>query len=223
VSVVVRDNGIGIPAEMLPQIFDLFTQVDATSNRAQGGLGIGLTLVRSLVEMHGGTVAARSAGPNTGSEFEVRLPLLQPAEVRERGGSAAADAPRVSHPRRRVMVVDDNRDAAETLTAFLRDAGHEVDITFDGESALRKALEFRPDLMLVDIGLPRMTGHELVQQLRASPALARTIFVAVTGYGQDHDRNASRAAGFDDHWTKPLDPESLLTYMDALPATKVAT
>jgi two-component system CheB/CheR fusion protein len=216
-EVSVRDNGIGIAPDMLPRIFDLFTQVDATPGRSQGGLGIGLTLVRTLVEMHGGTVEARSAGAGQGSEFVVRLPALHDANEAVTQGSADRPSPqRVRSPTdggatRRVLVVDDNVDSLQSLTEVLEELGHEVRAAPDGETALELARQFRPHVMLVDIGLPGMNGYDLARSLRRTPELQQAILVALTGYGREEDRRASMEAGFNDHWVKPIGLDMLAT------------
>jgi len=204
----VRDTGMGIPAEMLGCVFDLFMQIDRSLDRSQGGLGLGLTLVRRLVEMHAGSVEAHSAGPCLGSEFVVRLPAL-PDEV-------AADAPappaldlQARGPGRRVLVVDDNKDAAESLALLLRVAGHDVRVCQDGPSALRTAAEYYPEAVLLDIGLPGMNGYEVARRLRGQPDTERALLVALTGYGQDEDQRRAREAGFDHHFVKPADLEAL--------------
>jgi PAS domain S-box-containing protein len=206
VEVQVRDTGIGISADMLPRIFDMFVQADQRSNRAKGGLGIGLTLVRRLVEMHGGSIMAHSAGSGQGSEFVVRLPL---ASIPQRGINA--EAPRCScssaSVRRRVLVVDDNKDAAETLAAVLRLRGHEVQVAFDGVTALAAAQASRPDFILLDLGMPGMDGYEVAQHLREQPARRQTVLVALTGWGQEEDRRRSQEAGFDFHMVKPVEPD----------------
>ncbi len=206
VAIRVADTGMGIPAEMLPRIFDLFTQVSRSIDRAEGGLGIGLTLVRRLVAMHGGTVEATSPGLGAGSEFVVRLPLAV--------GSAPAEAPPDRPParpgrRRRVLIVDDNLDARTTLARLLRRLGHETEMAGDGPSAVRTTLELRPDLVLLDIGLPGMDGYEVARRLRAEPTLEGLTLIALTGYGTEADRRQSAAAGFDAHLVKPVEPESL--------------
>jgi PAS domain S-box-containing protein len=204
----VRDNGVGIPAEMLGQVFDLFTQVDRGLDRAQGGLGIGLTLVRSLAEMHGGRVTAHSDGAGRGSEFVLRLPALpeppRPAEPR-----GPRPAGRTQAPPRRVLVVDDNVDAAESLAVFLRATGHEVHTAYDGRAALRQAEALGPEVVVLDIGLPGMDGYEVARRLRQQEGLKQPFLVALTGYGQDEDRRRSAAAGFDVHLVKPADPDTL--------------
>jgi PAS domain S-box-containing protein len=205
----VRDYGVGIPPELLPRIFDLFVQGDHTLARSLGGLGIGLTLAKRLVEMHGGTVTATSAGAGTGSEFLVRLPLARQAD---RAGAQAA-APhtqvRARARARRVLVVDDNVDAAESIARLLRLAGHRVECSYDGESALEAAQQAAPDIVLLDIGLPGIDGYEVARRLRALPQFRSTALIALTGYGQKADRESSRQAGFDHHLTKPVDPERL--------------
>ena len=219
VRIVVSDNGVGIAPAVLPEIFGLFAQADPSQGRTQAGLGIGLTLVRSFVEMHGGTVTGASEGLGQGSRFTVRLPLL-PATVvrtiatRAPGGTAAgADV-----TPRRILVVDDNADVAESLSEWLGDSGHEVRVARTGAEALQLAEAFRPEVMLVDIGLPDMSGHDIARKLRGIPALKDAVLVAVTGYGQQNDRRRSREAGFDHHWIKPLSAEMLSDLLAALDA-----
>jgi PAS domain S-box-containing protein len=204
----VKDTGIGIAPELLPHVFDLFVQADQSLARSQGGLGIGLTLVRSLTELHGGSVQARSEGPGRGSEFIIRLPLLSgqtaaapPPETD--GGAAARPAGR------RILVVDDNVDAAESLAALLRLTGHEVWTAYDGPAALDAARTRRPDTVLLDIGLPGLSGYDVARRLRTEPGLEQALLVAVTGWGQDEDRRRAREAGFDHHLTKPVEPVAL--------------
>jgi signal transduction histidine kinase/CheY-like chemotaxis protein len=214
VEMRVRDTGVGIPPEMLASIFDLFTQVDHSLDRSQGGLGIGLTLVHRLVEMHGGRVQAFSGGPGQGSEFIVRLPALaaEPA-----GPNGAARQP--GRPRRcRVLVVDDNVDGAESLALLLRVAGHDVRISHNGPAGLTEAAAFHPEVVLLDIGLPGMDGYEVARRLQEQPDLPRPLLVAVTGYGQDEAVRRSRAAGFDHHIVKPADPAALASLFASLPA-----
>lgn len=206
----VRDNGIGITPEMLPRVFGLFAQVEEARERAQGGLGIGLALVKSLVEMHGGTVKALSAGPGRGSEFVVRLPALPerrgtaPQKAGREGGQAVPPPGGL-----RVLVIDDNVDAADSLAMLLGLKGHTVQVTYDGESALRTAQAGLPEVVLMDIGLPKMDGYEVARRLRASPAGRGVLLVALTGWGQEEDRRRSREAGFDHHMTKPVDLDAL--------------
>jgi CheY-like chemotaxis protein len=199
----VRDNGIGMSPDMLSSAFELFKQAQQGLERSQGGLGVGLTLVQRLVRMHNGTVQARSDGPGRGSEFIVRLPLRpEPAIVRapEEGSTAHEGG-----MRRRILVVDDNRDAAQALRLLLEGEGHEVRVADDGPSGLAVAKEYRPDVALLDIGLPKMNGYELAQRLREDPSLHGTLLIAVTGYGQMHDRARASASGFQHHLVKPVE------------------
>jgi signal transduction histidine kinase len=201
--VSVRDSGEGIPLEMLPRLFELFTQIDRTIGRAKGGLGIGLSLARTLVEAHGGTIEARSEGPGRGSEFIVRLPLAD-AAVRAPSSPACNDTP-TGLARRRILVVDDNRDAAESLAMLLRHASAEVRTVFDGAAALEEIPSFRPDVILLDIGMPEMDGHEVARRLRALPEGRDVLLIALTGWGQDDDCRRSCEAGFDHHLVKPVE------------------
>jgi CheY-like chemotaxis protein/anti-sigma regulatory factor (Ser/Thr protein kinase) len=226
----VRDNGIGIAPEMVPRIFDLFAQVDHTLDRSQGGLGLGLTLVRSLVEMHGGSVEAQSEGPGRGSEFVVRLPVL------DRRSSSAEFAPkpvgpdpvpavaaleaRIPEPEsgtlmRRILVVDDNASAAESMAMILKVEGYDVRIAYDGGSALEAVRNFRPEVILMDITLPGIDGHEVARRLRDDPELASGIelLIALTGHAGADARRRSREAGFHHHLIKPVDPDSVLALL----------
>ncbi len=209
----IRDDGIGIERELLPHIFDLFTQANRSIARSQGGLGIGLTLVRSLVELHGGGVEARSEGPDKGSEFIVRLPAMAspPGETGTAGTAGSAAEPRRTgdEEHHRVLIVDDNVVAAKLLSEITSRWHHEVSVTYTGESALELAKTFHPDVVLLDIGLPGITGYEVAEQLRLLPEFSRTLLVAVTGYGQEEDRRRSREAGFNHHLVKPVSPEML--------------
>ncbi len=212
----VRDTGVGISKEMLSSVFDLFTQVNHSLDRSQGGLGIGLTLVRRLVEMHGGTVLALSEGVNRGSEFVIRLPLLAGAEMRApsaNGGSARVELDRG----RRVLVVDDNEDACKSLARLLRLIGHEVRTAHDGPTTLALLPEFAADAVLLDIGLPGMDGYQIARAIRGQPAGQRMMLVALTGYGQEEDRRRSRDAGFDHHLVKPVDLDALTRVFASLP------
>jgi two-component system CheB/CheR fusion protein len=213
----VRDTGMGIPPEMLPKVFDLFTQAERTLDRAEGGLGLGLTLVRRLTEMHNGVVQAFSAGPGEGSEFVVRLPLLpdMPPPVAsapepDSGKRATASL------RHRILVVDDNRDSADSLAMLLRLVGHDVRTVHDGRQALVVAATYRPDLVLLDIGLPGMDGFTVARQMRSQPELAGVVLVALTGYGSEEDRRRSQAAGFNYHLVKPVHFEALSELLVAL-------
>jgi PAS domain S-box-containing protein len=214
----VRDNGVGIRPEMLQKVFELFSQSEQTLDRAEGGLGIGLTLARRLTEMHGGTTVAISDGPGKGSEFVVRIPLLtdhSPIAV------AASDNSEVARKQgkstgKHVLVVDDNRDAANTMALLLRKWGHEVSMAYDGDEALTAAETHKPDLILLDIGLPGRDGYEVARLIRSQPALAGAMIVALTGYGTEKDRRQSQAAGFDEHIIKPVDFDRLRELLEML-------
>jgi PAS domain S-box-containing protein len=202
-TVRISDTGVGIPADMLPYVFDMFTQVGRSIERSQGGLGIGLTLVRRLVEMHGGTARAESAGPGLGSAFVVTLPLAPELSAEAASPRAEPGAPAVGGLR--VLVVDDNIDAAETLATLLELRGHEARLAHTGPAALDAAAAFAPDLIFLDIGLPGFNGYEVARRLRADPALAQPMLVALTGWGTDEDRRQAKAVGFDGHLVKPVD------------------
>ncbi len=215
-TILVRDSGIGIAPDVLPTIFDVFTQADRGLDRAQGGLGVGLSLVRSLVQLHGGRVEAHSAGPGRGSEFLVRLPLLAASRESTVAAEAATGATRAGA--RRVLVVDDAADAASSLAELLALWGHAVRTASDGASALEVAREFRPDVVLLDIGMPDMDGFETARRLRAEHGPDAMVLVAVTGYGQEDDRRRSRDAGFRHHLVKPLALGALSGILAAAPA-----
>jgi PAS domain S-box-containing protein len=211
VAIHIRDNGIGIPAEMLGQVFEMFTQVDHSLERSQGGLGIGLTLVRRLVELHGGTIEAHSAGAGQGSEFVIRLPYL--TKVPTEGGSpeaAAATNGEASVRSRRILAVDDNQDAVDILARTLQLKGHEVQTAYDGIEAVDVAARFKPEVVLLDIGLPRLSGYDVARRIRQLPQGPSTILIAITGWGQEEDRRQSQQSGFDLHLVKPVDPAALL-------------
>ncbi len=212
----IRDSGAGIAPELLPHVFELFTQAPQTLARARGGLGLGLAIVKGLVEMHGGTVVAYSDGPGHGSELVVRLPALGPSEARDSETTPRAfPAFREGTERRRIVVVDDNRDAAEALGDALAAVGHEVQLAFDGPTALELTGSFRPDTVLLDIGLPVMDGYEVARRLRTQEDKdRRRRLIAITGYGQDQDRADALAAGFDMHLVKPVDLEILMAAID---------
>jgi signal transduction histidine kinase/ActR/RegA family two-component response regulator len=206
VVVSVRDTGVGIAPEMLPRIFDMFTQLDRSKRQAQGGLGIGLTLVKSLVEMHGGEVEATSPGENHGSEFVVRLPLSKRQTV---ASPAKTDSQNSNLPDRRVLVVDDNRDAAISLGRLLKLLGADVHVVHDGPAALQVLSTFRPTVVLLDIGMPGMDGYEVARRIRKHPDWGDVVLIAVTGWGQEQDRLLATQAGFDHHLLKPADAASL--------------
>lgn len=212
VTIRVKDNGIGIDARLLPHVFEIFTQAERTPDRSQGGLGLGLALVKSIKELHGGQVHARSDGPGKGSEFMLSLPLV--AARADEAACAPDDAPVQAGKPVRVMIVDDNLDAAQSLASLLEARGHQVSVEVDGTSALAAAREAAakakvPQVCILDIGLPDMNGCTLALRLRELPGAGEATFIALTGYGQAHDRALSKAAGFDHHLVKPVDPTRL--------------
>ena len=207
----VKDDGIGLESEARTRIFEMFSQIESAATRSEGGLGIGLALVKGLLDLHGGSIEARSDGAGHGSEFTVRLPLndapsLKPAELGSQPAATAA---------RRVMVADDNKDAADSLAMLLELAGHEVRVARGGRAALSLAQTFRPDVALVDIGMPDLNGYDVARQLRRERWGTGIYLVALTGWGRDDDRQQAKEVGFDRHMTKPVDPDEvdkLLTY-----------
>lgn len=209
----VRDTGIGMTAEVRERIFDLFGQAERGLARSQGGLGVGLTIVKNLVELHGGRVEVISEGLGQGSTFIVTLPL---AAVIEQPAKVAAPVDLVTVRGRRVLVVDDNTDIAETLALLLEDYGHSVVVAHDGPSALATAEQAGPDVILLDIGLPGMDGYEVAQRLRANPLTQGKVLAALTGYGQASDRDRALAAGFDRHFTKPVDIDALEAFVSGV-------
>jgi signal transduction histidine kinase len=236
VEIRVRDNGIGIRPELLPHVFELFTQLDRDDGRTQGGLGIGLALVQRLVQMHGGDVTAASDGPGKGAEFVIRLPLLReetdPAAARPGTSPPAAPCPRevsgvvtpVATPGaqsmvRRILIADDNNDALESLATLLQLSGHEVYTATNGGTALQSAERHLPEVALLDIGMPLLDGYEVAKRIRAQPWGQRITLVALTGWGQDSDRRRSREAGFDSHLVKPLDLDTLTDLLARLPSS----
>jgi signal transduction histidine kinase len=209
VRIRVKDQGIGMPREMLPRIFELFTQLNRSLDRSEGGLGIGLALVRRLVELHGGTVQAYSDGPGHGSELVMTLPVLRVGKMPEEAPAGDAQSQVRGASGRRILVADDNRDSAESLGMLLELAGHQVRLAYDGQEALDAAGEFLPEVLLLDIGLPRMDGYQVAARLRQDSRHDGMLLVAVTGYGTESDRDRGRAAGFDHHLVKPVDPVAL--------------
>ncbi|MGH8217690.1 MAG: response regulator [Steroidobacteraceae bacterium] len=230
VEIAVRDDGIGIAAEDLPRIFDLFTQSEHSNQRGLGGLGIGLALVRRLVELHGGTVVARSEGPGRGTEFLVHLPGRAGAPhfapehatrpVQEPAQTHANGQPPRERAGRRLLIVDDNRDALDSLAALMEMSGHEVHVATDGESALTVAERCRPEVVLLDLGLPKLDGYEVARRLRQSPWGRAAMIIALTGWGQDEDRRRTRECGFDSHMVKPLDLDALLRVLESPEVTR---
>jgi PAS domain S-box-containing protein len=204
----VRDDGIGIPAEMHSRVFDMFAQVDRTLKRAQGGLGIGLALARTLVELHGGRIDVRSAGLNQGSEFTVRIPAPE-SRRKSRDPAPHTEIRAMSTPPHTILVVDDSKDGADSLGMVLRMMGAEPRVVYDGPSALAAIRDQPPATVLLDIGMPGMDGYEVAAEIRKDPACSRTRMIALTGWGSEEERRRSREAGFDDHWVKPVDPAKL--------------
>ncbi|HET7404396.1 MAG TPA: ATP-binding protein, partial [Usitatibacter sp.] len=204
--VSVKDNGTGIPPEMQERIFDIFTQVDRSLERSQGGLGIGLNIAKRLVELHGGRIAVQSAGPGRGTEFTVSLPARAVASEQPPAAGVARSA---AGPGRRVLVADDNPDSRETLQIMLEVMGNEVRVACDGEEAVRVAADFRPDAILLDIGMPKMDGYEACERIRSTAGGTQPFIIALTGWGQDEDRRRAAAAGFDRHFVKPVEPRTL--------------
>jgi CheY-like chemotaxis protein len=199
--IVVTDNGVGIPTELLPRIFELFVQSERSLDRSEGGLGIGLSVVQRLIDMHGGRVTAASAGPGHGSTFEISLPTVAAPTQGRAEPSRLAVAPR------RVLVVDDNVDAATSLAEFLRLEGHQTEAVYSAQGALEAVASFSPDVVLLDIGLPDMDGYEVAKRIRAGGSAVR--LVALTGYGQAEDIQRTHSAGFDAHLVKPVDFDAL--------------
>jgi signal transduction histidine kinase len=222
----VRDDGIGIPSELMPRIFNLFTQLDRTSGPSQSGLGIGLALVQRLIEMHGGSVAGHSEGPGQGSEFVIRLPTyirekLEPELTSQQPSALEQSMINVegaARTQRRILVADDNNDALESLATLLQLSGHEVYTAANGAVALESAEQNRPEVALLDIGMPKLDGYEVARRIRAQPWGQRITLVALTGWGQDSDRRRSQEAGFDSHLVKPLDLDKLTDLLAALPS-----
>lgn len=209
VVVTVKDDGAGIPPDKLESIFDMFMQVDRTAERSQGGLGIGLTLVKRLAEMHGGSIEARSAGEGQGSEFVVRLPILRkPAEISSTSGATATTS-----LQRRILIVDDNKDSADSLAMLLEITGNQTYMAHDGVEAVEAIEKYRPEVVLLDIGLPRLDGHEVCRRVREQPWGKDIVVIALTGWGQDDDRRKSEEAGFNGHLVKPVDYDKLLALL----------
>jgi CheY-like chemotaxis protein len=218
--VTVRDAGIGIALDQLPHLFQMFTQVEHSLERSQGGLGIGLTLVKRLVEMHGGSIEAKSEGPGRGAEFVVRLPVVVDAcELQNQDDNGA---PTPSKSALRILIVDDNRDSADSLVMLLRIMGNDTRTAYDGQQGVDAAEEFRPDVMLLDIGLPKLNGYEACRRIRETAWGKSVVLIAVTGWGQEEDRRRSHEAGFDHHMVKPVDPQTLMKLLADLRLLKPA-
>jgi signal transduction histidine kinase/ActR/RegA family two-component response regulator len=215
VVVTVADDGIGIPSDMLPRLFEIFSQAQPALERSQGGLGVGLSLVRGLVELHGGTIEAHSAGPDRGAEFVVRLPVsaMMPDNV---ATAAVGNAEMGLASKSRLLIVDDVPDSADSLAMLLELMGHEVHTAYEAERAMALAATLRPDVMLIDIGMPQVNGYELCRQLRRQPWGGEVCLVAVTGWAQEEDKLRASAAGFDRHMAKPVDADALESLLATL-------
>jgi CheY-like chemotaxis protein len=217
VIVKVRDTGIGIPADMLSCIFEMFTQVDGTLERSLGGLGLGLSLVKRLAEMHGGSVEARSDGPGEGSEFVVRLPILVVADAQKTAQPPDPAKRTTASAGHRVLVVDDNEDVVTSMQTLLTSLGNEVQTAFDGVAAVEAAAAFHPDVVVLDLWMPRMNGYDAARQIRAQPWGKKMVLIAHTGWGQEEDRRRTQEAGFDYHLVKPVAPNALEEMLAGLP------
>jgi CheY-like chemotaxis protein len=207
----VRDNGIGIAEAALPHVFDLFMQEEEAAGRAQGGLGIGLTLVRTFVHLHGGEVEAFSEGPNRGSEFVIRLPALEASQGQCEEHPESIRVPGHTH---RILIVDDNEDGAQSLAMLLELQGNQVRTAYDGPEAVQAVAQFHPDVVLLDIGLPTLNGYDTARLMREHPDSRDALIIALTGWGQEEDRRRSREAGFDHHLVKPVDLRVLEELLD---------
>ena len=215
-TVSIRDTGAGIPADILPQVFEPFTQAEQSLDRCRRGLGLGLALVKGLVDLHGGEVHATSSGSGRGSEFTLRLPLSeQPVFGPERASRSAGSVKQL-----RILIVEDNPDTAKTLGLLLERYGYQVATAHSGTTGVQAAKELRPDIVLCDLGLPEMDGYQVATVLRQDPATAAARLIAVSGYGRDEDCRRSEAAGFDLHLTKPVDPAELQRLLEDLPGNR---
>jgi CheY-like chemotaxis protein len=210
VVVKVKDTGLGIPSDKLASIFEMFTQIDRSLERSQGGLGIGLTLVKQLVELHGGSVEAYSEGQGLGSEFVVHLPLLIEERKVKTPKPAVQSTPTANY---KILIVDDNRDAAMSLAILLKIGGNETQTTHDGLAAIEAAATFHPDVVLLDIGLPKLNGYDVCRRIREQPWGKNMVLVALTGWGTDEDRRLSKEAGFNHHMVKPVDFAGLMSLL----------
>jgi PAS domain S-box-containing protein len=212
----VQDSGIGIAADMLPHVFEMFSQAKSAQRQSHGGLGIGLSLVKWLIELHGGSIEARSAGSGQGSEFVIRLPFTAENPVAEVAPSKD-DVARPPFRKRRILIADDNRDNADSMAMLLKSLGHEVCTAYDGEQAVEAATTLRPDVVLLDIGMPHLDGYEAGRRIREHPGCRHIFLIAMTGWGQEEDRRRTDEAGFDHHLVKPVDPADLTKLLAALP------
>jgi CheY-like chemotaxis protein len=217
VLVSVKDDGIGITAEMLPRIFEMFSQATPALERSQSGLGIGLSLAKGLVELHGGSIEARSDGPGRGSEFVVRLPVVIEKRVHEAAQSDDSEPACVA--KYRILIVDDLEDSADSLAMLLRMSGHEVHTAYDGEEAVTAAEKLRPEVVLLDIGMPKLNGYDACRRIREKPWGKSILLIAVTGWGQEDDRRRTVESGFNHHLVKPVNPRDLMKVLAQLQAT----
>ena len=222
VVVSVKDNGIGIVAEMLPRIFEIFSQSNRALARSQGGLGIGLSLVKGLVELHGGSIEVRSDGADRGSEFVVRLPVAAETPGREPARPGEDEQPKPV-TKRRILIADDNRDSADSLAMLLKIMGNEVGTAYDGEQAVEAAEALRPDVVLLDIGMPKLNGYDACRRIREQPWGRGMFLIALTGWGQEEDRRRTEEAGFNHHIVKPVDPAALMKLLASLSAEQEAS
>jgi CheY-like chemotaxis protein len=208
VLIWVKDNGIGITAEMLRRVFDMFTQESPALERSDGGLGIGLSLVKGLVELQGGSITAKSEGPGRGSEFLVRLPILA-SPAAPQPPALPADRQTTSPVKLRLLIADDLQDSADSLAMLMRTMGHEVETAYDGEQAVLMAEDLKPDAVLLDIGMPKLNGYDACRRIRQRPWAKDKLLIALTGWGQETDRRRTQEAGFDYHIVKPIDIDNL--------------
>jgi CheY-like chemotaxis protein len=213
VAVTVKDNGIGIVPTMLPRIFDMFTQVGRSLEQSEGGLGIGLSLAKRLVEMHGGTIEASSEGSGKGSQFVVTLPLAVGAAIPQ---DVAPTVSNDGRARKRILIADDNADVAEAFEVMLRMLGHEVEVAHDGFQALEIAERYKPEVIVLDIGMPQLNGYDAARRIRQLPWSENSVLIALTGWGDEKDRRKSEEAGFDVHLVKPVDPVTLSNLLDTI-------
>jgi two-component system, chemotaxis family, CheB/CheR fusion protein len=218
----VRDTGIGIPADQLENVFNMFAQVDTSLERAATGLGIGLSLVKTLTEMHGGTVEVHSDGTAQGSEFIARMPIAAPTDDAAPTTTLIASTEKAIVPPLRILIVDDNRDSADMLATLLAFSGHETFTANDGLAAVDTAQNFQPDVIFLDIGLPLLNGYEAARRIRERQSEKRPLLVALTGWGQDQDRRRSEDAGFDAHLVKPIDDQVLGKLLEELRSRSAA-
>jgi CheY-like chemotaxis protein len=212
----VKDDGVGISAEMLPRVFEIFSQGERAPDRAQGGLGVGLALVRGLLELHGGRVEARSEGLGKGSEFVVHLPVLDASPSLEAPAPIEVGKARAA---RRLLIVDDLRDSADSLAMLMRIMGHEAHTAYDGEEAMARAAQLQPEVVVLDIGMPKPDGFDVCRHIREQPWGKGAVLIALTGWGREDDRRRTEDAGFNHHMVKPVDASALVALLSSLPSS----